>query len=148
MMIKTAIKIVMEDEKLLKRMRDKRRRVLFKAGAYTLTSMRRSMRYRKGPSNPSFPPSAHKQNGALLRKASEFTVDDRKGTVVIGPIGFRRKSQPSGNPVPQLLNEGGSVNSFLKGKMVAAEIEPRPFVQPAFTDGGARYRQLLEKEQL
>lgn len=147
-MIKTLIRFQMEDEKLLQRMRAKRKRVLYKTGGYTLRSMQRSMRYRKKASNPKFPPSAHRENGALLRKLSHFVVNEKNGTVVIGPIKLGGDSQPSGKPVPELLDKGGPVEALVNGQSVITTLEPRPFVDPAFTDGGRRYEQLLERERL
>lgn len=135
-------------DKLRRAVRSKQRRVLFKTGSYTLKSLRRSMRYRKTPSKPYSPPSAHKDNhspgnAAALRNKARFDVNLHEGSVVVGPMKFGKVSQPSGKPVPQLLDEGGPVIGFLKGKSVIAELAPRPFVRPAFIDGGEQFEKLI-----
>ena len=147
-MIKTAIKVVIDEHHVMDRVYKKRDKVLFKAGAYSLKAYQRAQRYRKGPSKPGSPPSAHKNTGALLRKRSKFDVDRKAGSVVIGPMKIGSDSQPSGMPVPELLDKGGPVEASLSGQPVIAQIAPRPFVEPLFTDGGAQFRKLIERESL
>jgi hypothetical protein len=132
-----------------KRIASKTKRVLFKTGAYTRKSMQRSMRYRKGPSQPGQPPSAHRDGrGPLLRRLIGFEVDRQRDSVTIGPQRFGKLSQPSGKTVPDLVNDGGTITATLEGRTVTAELEARPFTAPAFTDGGARFQELIAKEQL
>lgn len=147
-MIKVITKFVIDEHKVMDRLLKKRDRVLFKTGAYSLKAYQRAQRYRKGPSQPGQPPSAHKNTGALLRKASKFDVDRRTGTVIIGPMKINRDSQPSGMPVPELLDKGGPVKAILEGNPVIAQIAPRPFLAPTFTKGYEEFRKLLEKESL
>jgi hypothetical protein len=103
------------------------------------------MRYRKGPSKPGEPPSAHRESGAHLRKGVRFNVDFQTGSVVCGPDLKPESKVLSLKPLPQLLNEGG-ITEGIGGEPV--RIAPRPFVDPLFTDGGKRFRELLEKERL
>jgi len=144
----TIVKVAIKKDKVLAHARRKRDRALFIVGGYTKTSMQRSQRYGKQPSKPGQPPHAHKKGsaGPLLRQLTSFDVDKRRGRVVIGPKKFRALSQPSGKPVPQLLDEGGRVKAQLEGKSIVAELEARPFKKPAFTDGGKRLDTILEKE--
>lgn len=186
---------------VLERVRKKRSRVLYKTGAYTKTSIQRSMRYatkKKTVSKPGDPPLAHKEStrGPLLRKLTSFHVDEEAGSVIAGPMqtpgsgGFR--------PVPELLDKGGRVvrrllkktvyqvgdigpigylggNRFRRTRLLTEPqaarasrlaqeenavrqaintgsargmIAPRPFTTPAFTDGGERFKALIEKESL
>lgn len=144
----TIVKVALEKDKVLAHARRKRDRALFILGAYTKRAIQRSMRYSNKPSQPGQPPRAHKKRsaGPLLRQLTDFQVDKRRGRVVIGPKKFRALSQPSGKPVPQVLNEGGRVKARLEGKPIVAELEARPFTKPAFTDGGKRLDTILEKE--
>lgn len=145
---KTIVKVSLDRDKVLKHARRKRDRALFIVGAYTKTSMQRSQRYSNKPSRPGQPPHAHKKRsaGPLLRQLTAYDVDKRRGRVIIGPKKFRGLSQPSGKPVPQVLDEGGRVKARLEGKSVVAELEARPFTKPAFTDGGKRLDTILAKE--
>lgn len=88
-----------------------KREKLAQQGAYVQTTMQRLMRYRKKPSLPGEPPSAHptwteeipgtdgkvkkKKRGALLREFLYFAWDAAKQTVVVGPIKLGRSEAPS-----------------------------------------------------
>lgn len=148
--LKMAVKIDVYAGKVTRRIAAKRVRILFKIGGYTLRAYRRGMRYRKGPSRPGSPPSAHKtgSNGPLLREASGFAVDKLRGRVVIGPKRFRRLSRPTGKTVPEILNEGGVVFAEHEGKRITAELEARPFLAPTYTDGRKRLDELIEEVRL
>jgi hypothetical protein len=140
-MIQPIVKLEFYGEQFQKRVAAKRRRVLFKQGAYVRTTMQRSMRYSNKASKPGQPPHAHRRTGAHLRKGIRFVVDDE--SVICGPD--LRSDSTSLKPLPQLLNEGG-ITTGLGGERIA--IEPRPFIDPVFTDGGRNFRQLIEKEPL
>lgn len=139
------VKLEIYASKVDRRIKNKQRKVLFALGKYLKTTMQRSMRYRKGPSKPGQPPSAHKKTGAPLRSTIRFEVDLVSGSVVAGPLKFHSVSQPSGKPVPELIDKGGPVFAELKGVSVVANIAPRPFTAPVFTDGGKRFNELLEE---
>jgi hypothetical protein len=64
-----------------------------------------SMRYRKGPSSPGSPPSAHRQTGALLREHIYFSLDPQTRTVVVGAWVF---PQAEGWNVPWVQEHGWS----------------------------------------
>lgn len=97
-------------------------------GGYLRRVAQTSMRYRKGPSPPGQPPSAHKDkalalkkkqgqskhNGALLREFL-FNVRDPSGSQLIGPTGFPAKS--GGQPVPSLHEHGGTRTAYTGEKI-------------------------------
>ena len=64
------ITVVMNRQRLKQHLAAKYSRVLFKTGAFTKTAMQRSMPYRKKPSAPGQPPSAHKPSGRDCGRAS------------------------------------------------------------------------------
>lgn len=156
-----AIRVEMYTLRVLKRILNKKRRVLFKQGAYLKTTMQRSMRYSNKRSEPGKPPTAHKPH-ALLRKLIEFNVDIDAGSVVCGPKKITGGTgSKSTKPLPQLLDQGGDVTietkfidirtafiENIKGPSVVAHIAPRPFTAPVFTDGGEKFRKLLNQVPL
>jgi hypothetical protein len=76
-------------------------RTLQNFGRYTRTTIRNSLKSKKGPSAPGQPPHSHL---GLLRRLVFFFVDPRRRDVSIGPTGF------GGSPaVPGLLERGGVV---------------------------------------
>jgi hypothetical protein len=102
------VKLVMKPEELLRRMERKEKRILYKQGAYTRTSMQRSMRYTSNDekhSEAGKPPMAHKnkRRGPLLRKLINFSVDLGEKSVVTGP------EKDRGSNVPETLDKGGRV---------------------------------------
>lgn len=132
-------------------------RGLSKFGAFVRQSAKTSIRYRKDPSAPGQPPSAHRtvtrtktnrKTGATKAQASSplrdlifFYYDRDKKSVIIGPVIFpsaRRKG------TPERLEKGGSVAGFKRqpvagrpgrrGKLVRATLHypARPFMSPAF----------------
>src|SRR4051812_33390670 len=80
------ITVIIYRNRIRRALEAKYSRIMYKLGAYTKTTMQRSMRYRKGVSAPGQPPSAHKHSGAGLRKSIEFSVDRSKRSVAIGPV--------------------------------------------------------------
>ena len=104
------LKIVMTPEEFLRRHAARQKRILYKQGAYTKTTMQRSMRYTSKDdkhSEPGKPPLAHKnkRKGPLLRKLIKFRVDEAETSVVTGPELLKAEGQP----VPQKLDKGGKV---------------------------------------
>lgn len=97
-------------------------RSLSRFGAFTMTRVRRSLRTRKGVSEPGSPPSVH---GTIYRKSVLFYFDRVRKSVVIGPYQFNGNRS---TPVPELLESGGSVR---RGDRILV-YRPRPHVNPAF----------------
>jgi hypothetical protein len=111
---------------VLKKLPPAKRRVLSKLGAFVRRSAQTSMKYRRGPSKPGQPPSAHREFGALLRKLLFFAYDEKSETAVVGPVAHRNAEAPR-------LNEfGGKAHrkhGRHKGRVVS--YPPRPFMAPA-----------------
>lgn len=66
------------------------KRFVMQAGGYVRTTIRRSMRFRKGASPAGTPPSAHRRDekhprGPLLREFVRFAYDPLRESVVVGP---------------------------------------------------------------
>jgi hypothetical protein len=95
---------------------------LSRFGAFTMTRIRRSLRARKGVSEPGSPPSVH---GSIYRKSILFYYDRARKSVVIGPYQFNGNRS---TPVPELLESGGSVR---RGDRILV-YRPRPHINPAF----------------
>lgn len=99
-------------------------------GAVVRRTAQTSMRYRKGPSAPGTPPSAHKSaqlvtlkkmgrvkyNGALLREMLYFAYDQKTQDTIVGPLGFKTR----GTPIPALHEFGGKRAAF-KGEVMAVK---------------------------
>ena len=128
---------------IVRRLEGKKRRVLFKQGAYLRKTMQRSMRYSKNPSKPGKPPHARRYN-PLLRQLITFDVEG--DTVTCGPKLFTGSRVRSSKPLPELLDQGGTTE--IGSPPVAVHIAPRPFTDPVFTDGGENFRKLIEGERL
>lgn len=139
-------------------------KALAKYGAVVRRTAQTSMRYRKGPSAPGTPPSAHKSkrlaglkklgrsrhNGALLRELLFFAYEPKTGTTVVGPLGFR---SAKGTPVPELQEFGGTRTPHPNEKIVvgkgkgarlivlkgAVKYPPRPFMAPALKKTLAKF---------
>ena len=105
------------------------RRVLSKFGAFVRTTVRRSIRSRKGISRPGSPPHSH---AGLLKRLVLFGYDTGRRSVVIGPMKLNRKV---GN-VPEALEYGGTsvVAEGLRDRRRTRKvrIRARPYMGPAF----------------
>lgn len=143
-MLNPVQKLAIYNDRVDKAIKGKGRRVLYKVGAYVRTTMRNLMRYGNASSRPGQPPASHKKTGAGLRNLIEFDVDTNAETVSIGPVLKSDSKLISNKPLPQLLNEGGTVS--FKGRSVT--IAPRPFIEPANEVGFEKFLQLVEQEKL
>ena len=75
---------------------------------------------------PGKPPLSHT---GTLKKFIFFSYDTEEKTVVIGPT-----LAGSSSGAPQVLEEGGTAVVRIRGeKPKAIRVEPRPYMQPAFT---------------
>lgn len=83
---------------------------LSKIGAFIRTRARRSIRKRKGASQPGNPPHSHV---GLLRDGILFAYDNDSGGVVVGPRKLNQVSVVNGQfrsgTVPEILEYGGSI---------------------------------------
>ena len=98
-------------------------RALKRAGGLVRTTARRSMRKGGKPSQPGQPPKVRR---GQLKKFLFFVVDERNESTVVGPV---RLSDGTG--APRILEYGGIDYREQKGRTVAAQYEPRPFMGPA-----------------
>lgn len=67
-----------------------KRKVLSKAGAFIRTAAKTSIRKRKGSAPPGAPPHSHEGS---LRRLILFGYDKPNDSVVVGPVGFKLKSE-------------------------------------------------------
>jgi hypothetical protein len=147
MRLETVTKYFFDREEVQRRMTAKMVRVFSRFGAYVRTRDRSSIRYRKGPSEPGSPPSAHRtvarlktnkktgeqkmQNVSPLREFIFFAADmkgDGPG-VVIGPT-LLNGSRPG---VLRIIEQGGEeVLPDAKGRAIRRMYKARPHTRPAF----------------
>lgn len=106
-MIRMKVKLEWKPRPVQRRVRSARERALMLGGGWIRTDAMRSIRTRKTPSAPGNPP--HSQTG-LLKRGIRFALDERAGTVVVGPMAFNRVSfDPAGRRLPR-----GSVPNILE----------------------------------
>ena len=114
------------------RIKRKERKVLFRSAAFGRTKMRRSIKKRKGVSQPGNPPHSH--HGALRDKI-RFSVDLPSGTFIVGPEIFKGKTQIS-KPLPEALDKGLRIRVRKSARQRrksntqatrAIRLRPRPF---------------------
>lgn len=101
------------------------RRVLSKFGAYVRQDARQRIRRRKRASRPGQSPT--NQTG-LLKRHIYFVFDPDRRSVVIGPVLLNR-----GTGAPATLEYGGETTiETRRREQVRVEIQPRPYMGPAF----------------
>ena len=116
------MKMFFDRAKIKKKTDAATRKYLSKFGAFVRQTSRRSIRSNKGTSKPGKPPFSH---SGLLKKFIYFGYDPHRHSVVIGPVVVSGKSGES----LRALESGGTVR-LSDGRNV--EIQPRPFMGPAF----------------
>jgi len=142
---------------------------LSKAGAFVMTSARRSIRKtKKAVSHPGQPPRGHGQQ--LLKKNIFFALDKATNTTYVGPIflnqvNYDSASKPDKGTVPSVLEHGGTIivkEVFRWGKwrrldqrlsswrteglplrMRRVNIAARPFMQPALEKESKNFPAML-----
>lgn len=105
------------------------RKVLSRFGAFVRQRARTSIRPRKGSAPPGSPPYSHT---GLLRRLIYFGYDPRKRSVVIGPARLNQRSPYGPTTVPEVLEEGGVVQTKRRGKRAALRFRGNPYMGPAF----------------
>ncbi len=112
-------------QKVLSQVSRAERRVLSKFGAYVRQDAKQRIRRRKRPSQPEESPT--NQTG-LLKRHIYFVFDPDRHSVVIGPARLS-----AGTEAPATLEYGGSATiETSRRKPVRVEIQPRPYMGPAF----------------
>lgn len=154
-----------DHEKLKRHLGRKESRVLSRTGAYARTVMRNKIKKapKKARSSSRYP-RYHKNKDGGLRKVL-FSYDPTKGSVIIGPRKFRqrgfyqlsddsrRRTNPGGKTVPQMLNEGGvatQTTEYISGAVIRKQVNYRPssFVDDTFKPATIFFRQLLKEIEL
>ena len=106
-----------------------KRKVLSKAGAFIRTAAKTSIRKRKGSAPPGAPPHSHEGS---LRRLILFGYDKPNDSVVVGPVGFKKREAPSvleyGGDTVVLRRVGGRGGKLTSQKV---KIAPRPYMAPA-----------------
>lgn len=103
-------------------------------GAFTRRKAKGLIRQKRKTSAPGQPPASHV---GLLRDHIYFAKHPtEKIGVIVGPALTRgaAKSRPVNGTVPQVLEEGGTVEITRDNKPRTATIKPRPYMAPAFAD--------------
>lgn len=148
-MIKIAQKIVVEHEKVIRRTRAKRNRVLYRTGGYARVAERRRIRRRKKNSKPGQGPS---NRTGRLKDGIHFEVDEAQGTVVTGvtPNATTGGATPlGGKTIPEIIDTGGAeLLTGSDGKRVKADFAPRPITDPVREPAEQFFRDLIEQERL
>jgi len=98
------------------------RKVLSKFGAHVRQTSKRSIRKRKGTSQPGNPPFSHT---GTLKRFIFFGYDQSRRSVVIGPVIVPGKK----GVAPSVLEYGGRINH---PDGFRADIKARPYMGPAF----------------
>lgn len=118
------------------------RQRLSKFGAFVRTRAKSSIRKRAKPSAPGSPPSSHT---GLLKKHIYFAADPVNRSVVIGPTPLEDRTAVA----PEALEVGGMSEvseSGPRGSGVRRRrrvfIRPRPFMEPAFREELAHFREV------
>lgn len=91
---------------LLAKIDGAKRKNLSLSGAILRRSAQESMRYRRKPSEPGQPPSAHKEGrGPLLRKRLFFAFEPSTESVVVGPEALAGSKVEA----PEVMEHGGTL---------------------------------------
>ena len=133
-----------------------------RAGGTLALIMKRSMRRRKTASAPGSPPHSHL---GLLRERIFFAFDSARDSVVVGPQKLNSTKQLASGTVPELLDEGGTVQvhevlmqggwwrtgknqrlnlGSMQTRTRTVRIKARPFTQPALGVMKDRYARLFQ----
>lgn len=133
---KVAWKFTNEAERLLKAWNRKKSRTLRRVGAYGRTVMKRGFRSASATqsSRPGEIPRSHPPHN--LRNLTLYGYDAFADAVVIGPKKITPKVKQTGQPVPGLLAQGGTVRrrlSLRRGVVnQTARYQPRPYTARAY----------------
>lgn len=128
-MLELVIKIkkqFFDQTRVIRDMDRKTRKVMSKGGAYIRRIAQTSMRTKKGSSPPGSPPYSHGQK--KLRKNIFFAYDPDRKNLIVGPVMFERTKDQK---VPSVLERGGKVTRFMRGKTKTYNYEERPYMEPA-----------------
>ena len=123
-MIDVKFSMFFDTEGVKKHVRDGTKSFLSKVGAFARRTMKGLIRPGKKSAKPGSPPKSHT---GLFKELIFFGYDAESQSVVVGPQ-FRKSQKP---PVPQLLNEGGTVAKHWRTGKPAA-YNKFPYVEPTW----------------
>ena len=83
-------------------------RSLFRYGGAIISTMRRLIRFRRGPSAAGNPPHAHVRGRGGIRYL-RFRVNRFNKSVIAGPVRNSAAINPDGKPAPETLDKGGVI---------------------------------------
>lgn len=130
---------------VVKALNNKERRVMSRTGAIVRGAMRRSIGRSGGKkgikSKPGEPP--RRQKLGLLHSRTFFSYDPDAHSVVVGPEYLGKSKSKSVQPVPAVLEFGGSVTTT-DGK--TGFIEPRPYIRPLEALAQRTFREQMERQ--
>jgi len=122
---------------VLKRLDKGKKKCLSKMGAFVRQRARSSIRSRRAVSAPGSPPSSHEGS---MRRLLFFAYDESTGSVVVGPVPFRRGTAPG------LLEYGGTSTRPATPRAPAKVLHyrPRQFMRPALDAELPKFAELLK----
>lgn len=112
-------------DKLIRDVNRTERRFLFKVGGYLRAVAMKSIRTRKGTSQPGQPPHSHV---GTLRRLIAFAVDRYGESVTVGPLSHGKFLNEKG---PGILEHGGTRTVYRGGKTITQRYAARPYLAPA-----------------
>ena len=118
-------RLFFDKETVLRSVDTATRKALSRFGAFVRTSAKSSIRKRKSSSAPGSAPSSHT---GLLKKFIFFGYDPNQKSVVIGPERLNQKNTDA----PHTLEYGGTTTIVSRGSKRHINIQPRPYMGPAF----------------
>jgi hypothetical protein len=145
MQIDFKVKSLFFDQSVVAKLIDKKtKKALSKVGAYIRRRAQTSIRYKDKPSRPGQPPHGHRserftrtnrktgkrRSVSPLRELIFFAYNPDTKSVVVGPVVFAG-ARKSDYLVPSVIEKGGLVSLFSRGKKRRARYRPRPFMRPA-----------------
>lgn len=109
-----------------------KKRYYAKAGAYVMTTAKRSIRSAKGPASPGSPPHSH---DGSLKRLIYFSYEPTTQSVVIGPTLFRLGTAPEaleyGGTSKVIRYKGGRKSRGGRKVVQTMAIKARPYMLPA-----------------
>lgn len=98
-------KAFFDKEDVVKRIGEKRRQMLLKAGAFVRRRGQRILRSGKKPSKPGSPPKVHTKSAVASLRNILFYSDGADG-ILVGPVGLNGSRRKGSRPVPGALEKG------------------------------------------
>lgn len=144
-MIRAGFKSAVDFKLIERRLRRKKRTILFRTGGWTLKILRQAIGRGKKSSRPG---QAPKGKVGTLKRQTAFAVEPETDTVVIGVIPLKTKGTGkllTSASVPQELEEGGRERLTMPGgAKVTVTYLPRPYLGPIQPRAEETFRNNIE----